>query len=179
MAGVITFWTTTGSTTTRMRSLIDGLVVLSALAAISWIFGLKEIFAASDNAPETAFGLIYPFGDTLILTVLLLSITRATRAQMGPMLLMLAGLGVIAIADAAFAYATAVDTGPAVAGVLNAGWAPGFMAVGLAAVWSVNSRQPSSERKVALGWQLAVPALAVWTVAVCLIVMVARGRSAD
>lgn len=178
MAGVVAFWTSTGGAH-RWGSLIDGLVILTALTFMSWILGVRQIFVASDNHVETAIGLTYPFGDTLILTVLILSISRATRSQMGAMLLLLGGLGVVSIADAAFAYATMMDTGPAVAGVLNAAWAPGFLIIAVAAVWSATSLQRSSERDSIVSWQLGLPAIAVWAAALCAIVMIARGGSAD
>lgn len=178
MAGVVAFWRTSGGRTSSLSSLVDGLVILVALIIISWIFGLREIFRVTDVPWKTAVGLTYPFGDTVVLTVLILSITRATRSQTGAMLLLLGGLGMTFIADAAFAYATTMDTGPRVAGVLNAAWGPGFLIIAVAAVWSARSPQRASERDVTLGWQLGLPAIAVWTAAGFTIITVARG-SAD
>ncbi len=178
MAGVLAFWSVTGGPA-RWAALIDGLIVVVALATISWVFGLESIVTQAKHSATTALGLAYPFGDTLILTVLILSISRATRAQQGPMLLLLGGLGAMSVADATFAYTTLLPSSQQAAGVIDSGWVPGYLMVALAALWSSRSEQSVSEKDSTVGWQLGLPSLAVWAAAACILLRIARGGATD
>ena len=178
MAGVLALWSISGGSTARWGALIDGLIVLVALIAISWIFGLDTILSQTQHTFATALGLAYPFGDTLVLTVLILSISRATRVQRGPMLLLLGGLGAMAIADAMFAYATALPSsteGP----LVDVGWVPGYLMVAVAALWSARSSQHAADKEPTLGWQLSLPSVAVWTAAATIVIRIARTGAVD
>ena len=179
MAGVIAFWVNVRGTTARLVSLVDGLIILVALAIVSWIFGLDQIVAGARRPFETAISLAYPLGDTLSLTVLILSISRVTRSQLGSMLLLLGGLGAMAVADASFAYTASTAPVEGDGAVVNVGWVPGYLMVAVAALWSGRSDWRSRRTDPTVSWQLALPSAAVWIAMASVVVKMLRGGSID
>jgi hypothetical protein len=124
-------------------------------------------------------GLAYPLADIITITVLLMAVRRATRSELGRMMLLLGGLASIALADSAFAYLTANDQYGAIGSVLDAGWVAGYLLIALAPLWP----SPAVERRIEEGpielWQLALPWIAVWAAALTAVWLALTDRELD
>ena len=97
---------------TRTVGVLDGLIVASALLAISWPVALGPSWNAGGNSPYTfALSLAYPIGTLAVASSVLLAIMR-TRAQSStvPLWTIAAGLLVLASADSIFVWSTLQGT---------------------------------------------------------------------
>ncbi|MHB8190114.1 MAG: diguanylate cyclase domain-containing protein [Ferrimicrobium sp.] len=117
----------------RVRGLIDGLLIAGALFNLSWATVLGSV-AHADVGGSLAFvvGLAYPVSDLVVVTVVVLMVTRI-RAR-GSLLLLAIGLGMFVIADSTFAYLTAVGSYTSGDNPLTLGWLVGFVLIGEAAL---------------------------------------------
>lgn len=126
-----------GSTqaTSRLRTFLDGLLIASAVLFASWIVVLRPIvdFAGGQGGFATVLALAYPFGDLLLLSLLLLVASRVHPAVRHTLAWLGAALVAIAVADIGFWYA--VSRGTYTTGAwTDAGWSVGFLLIAYAAV---------------------------------------------
>jgi diguanylate cyclase (GGDEF)-like protein len=92
----------------RLRTVLDGLLVSGSLFNISWPNTLGPTFGAGGAwTPAFALSLAYPVSDLVLLTTVLLLVTR-TPGRLGPGLLG-AGLALLALSDSAYVYLAASD----------------------------------------------------------------------
>ena len=123
MAGVI-----------RVRILLDGLMIMTAIFTFSWYFILGPMLL---EGGETALGKIvgtaYPFSDLLLIFCLLLLAFRSNGVAVRTAIRILAAaLTVIIITDSLYGYQTVHGTFT-VGSWLEIGWLVGYMLLGLAA----------------------------------------------
>jgi len=164
VAGVLAFTTAPTRLATRGEAILAGAIVALSLLFIAWALGLRTVYEQSQQSQQATFiGLAYPIGDILIITVLIIALRRASRAQVGRMLLLIGGLTAIAVADSTFTYLTANGSYGAIGSILDIGWVIGFLLIALAPLWPapVVERQPE-EGAITL-WQLALP----WAATLC------------
>ncbi len=156
--GVFAFTASPRRLTTRSEALLAGTIVALSLLFIAWAFGLSKVYETSPATPAAQFiGLAYPIGDIIIATVLVLALRRASRTEVGRLVLLLGGLAFNALADSAFAYLTANGTYGALGSVLDAGWVVGYLMIALAPMWpSAEDEKERAEGPIEL-WQLALP----------------------
>ena len=121
---------------TRVRLLLDGVVVAVSLMMVSWELVLADTLAAGAETPWlTAVSLLYPVGDVVCATVALVALARArhgTRVPVTSLLLLCGGCVAFAFGDTGFAYLTLHGwyySGHPV----DIGWFLGFTLLGLAA----------------------------------------------
>src|SRR2546430_3950152 len=126
IAGIRAFWGNAQGTSARWRIWFDGVIVAIALTSTAWGFGLRTVWGSDGDLGAKAYALVYPVGDILIGTVLILAIRRAAGQQKGRMALLLCGVAAYSIADSAFAYLTAQGAYGSVGSVLNTGWFAGL-----------------------------------------------------
>ena len=133
-AGMLLMVRLPGRAMARVRFVLDGLVILSALTFVSWVLVLDPVLASSEGtALEVAIGLAYPIGDVLIAAVGFAILTHAQqRARLVPALLAL-GFVALAAADSGFAV-TAIEGTYATGNIMDTGWTLGFLLIGLAAL---------------------------------------------
>ena len=122
----------------RSRQLVDGLIVCTSLAAVSWatVLGAMVSGAASeagDTEPLVLIGsLAYPAADVVLVTTALLVLARPAVERRTPALLA-AGLTAMAVSDTGFAYLTV--TGGYVTGLpISLGWYAAFLLLAVAGV---------------------------------------------
>ena len=118
----------------RSRQLVDGLIVCTSLAAVSWTTVLGAMLgAADDTSPLVLIGsLAYPAADVVLVTTALLVLARPAVERRTPALLA-AGLTAMAVSDTGFAYLTA--TGGYVTGLpISLGWYAAFLLLAVAGV---------------------------------------------
>ncbi len=166
IAGVLAFWASPRGTASRWRVWLDGAIIVTSLTFTGWVMGLRDVYLSAENSAwERSISMAYPIGDILIGAVLILAIRRASHFEVGQLLLLLGGLAANSIADSAFAYLTATDAYGAIGNVLDTGWVVGYLMIALAALWPAKPRDQAAERAPIDLWQLALPWVAVLTVA--------------
>lgn len=120
----------------KARSLLDGLLVASALLFLSWTLVLGPLWNSTDLT--TLGGLVavgYPFGDVVILFFVVLAVHRLPAGDRLPLWWLLGGLLVLALSDGVYAYLTEVqDYQPG--SLIDTGWFAGYLAIALGALCS-------------------------------------------
>ncbi|ACV81571.1 putative bifunctional diguanylate cyclase/phosphodiesterase [Nakamurella multipartita] len=125
---------TGGSRSDRLRILLDGFIIGMSLFTISWSTSIDAITA--NRTPDTeplamVINLAYPCGDVVVLTMAILSLSRRTVDRSG-LTAVAAGMGLIAVSDAFYAYLT--SSGESTSGSLvGIGWVAGFGLIACAA----------------------------------------------
>ena len=176
VAGLLAFWTHPVSATERWRALLDGLIVAISLTFAAWAFGLKDVFLAPKNSlGEQAIQLAYPLGKILMATLVILLVNRGARYMKGPLVLLLSGIAVGAIADVIF---TVSDVHENFLGLAHAGWMVGFLVVTLAPLWPARRGDEEAESGVDM-WQLALPWMAVALTALSIVTLLLQGENLD
>ena len=165
VAGIRAFWGNAQGTSARWRIWFDGVIVAIALTSTAWGFGLRTVWGSDGDLGAKAYALVYPVGDILIGTVLILAIRRAAGQQKGRMALLLCGVAAYSIADSAFAYLTAQGAYGSVGSVLNTGWFAGFLLIALAAAYPDAPPKAVAQQSSLDLWQLALPWLTLLTAA--------------
>ncbi len=161
IGGVLTFTTAPSRVATRGEALLSGAIVALSLLFVAWALGLRTVYDQSQQpVPATLIGLTYPIGDIVVITVLLIALRRASKAQFGRMVLLIAGLASIAVSDSTFTYLTANGTYGAIGSVLDIGWVIGYLLIAV--------ERETEEGPIEL-WQMALPWVA--TLAAALMAM--------
>lgn len=157
----------------RLRETLDGLIVVCSLFAVSWVVVLGPVYRAGADGPlGTVIGLAYPATDVVLASMLVLALTRVSRAARPVLLLLGAGMLCLAVSDSAFTYLTAESA--YVSNTLDLGWIAGFLVIGLAACRPPAAAGAARE-DAATPWLVALPYVPL---IVCLGVLAARWASA-
>jgi signal transduction histidine kinase/ActR/RegA family two-component response regulator len=90
----------------RVRAVLEGLMVVGSVLFASWAHVLPDAFAASHGQPQLHRVVLvaYPLGDVLLLAVAIFAGTRIPARGSRTLPVLLGGLGVVAIANSAVAY---------------------------------------------------------------------------
>jgi diguanylate cyclase (GGDEF)-like protein len=134
-AGVAVVLLSTGkSGRSRIRLILDGLIVATSLFLIAWVTVIEGVFhAGGDSNLALAVSLAYPVADVVIITIAWASAVVAYRPSTG---LLVAGLIIVALSDIVFTALTAANdyvTG----NLIDLGWIAGCGVLGLAALRSI------------------------------------------
>jgi diguanylate cyclase (GGDEF)-like protein/PAS domain S-box-containing protein len=117
----------------RSRPLLDALIIVLSIAFVSWIGFLGELYASTTGTfAERAIALAYPFGDVLVVSMVLLTVFWPGREARVVVALIALGLVSLAVSDAGFAYLTATGR-YATGNIIDGGWVVGFLLIALAA----------------------------------------------
>ena len=180
IAGVLAFTSAPSRTATRGEAVLAGTIVALSLLFVAWALGLRTVYDQSQQpVPATLIGLAYPVGDIVTITVLIIALRRATRAQLGRMLLLIFGLASIAVADSAFTYLTANGSYQAIGSILDIGWVIGFLLIALAPLWPAPAFERETEEGPIQLWQMALPWMAVLAAALAALRIAAANQSMD
>ncbi len=117
----------------RTLATLDGLAIGTALLLLSWTFVLGPLWRHTHLS--TAGGIVaiaYPFGDLVIIFLIVLSVCAMTAAGRAPLLWVLLGLFAMAISDSTYAYL--VEVGRYTTGnLVDVGWVVGYLAIAVGA----------------------------------------------
>ena len=128
----------------RRRMALDGLMVASAIALISWGTSLGAVFdAGGDTAFATAVSVAYPLSDIVLLVLCVLVLSRSTTHR-APLAVFAAGLALMAVADSGFAYLTAKGTYGS-GSFIDLSW---FLAFGVLAIAPMTRGATSSHARI-------------------------------
>ncbi|MDQ6855493.1 MAG: bifunctional diguanylate cyclase/phosphodiesterase [Candidatus Dormibacteraeota bacterium] len=154
-AGLFTMPVWPSGSVAKLRAVADGLLIAGGLLLISWYTVLSALVASpADTVLGQVISLAYPIGDVIVVTVLAIMWSRTLAVGRGPILLIIGGLGSIAVADSTFAYLQAQASFGS-GNVVDIGWVAGYLMVGLAALLSFG-RPMSSRRETPPRWPAAL-----------------------
>src|SRR5664279_3275650 len=132
----VAVWPSGGRHTDRLRTLLDAVVIGLSLFAISWVTSINQVASATTDDNGGLLGLLvnlaYPCGDIVVLTMVLLGVSRWTD-RASSLTAVAAAMALIAVSDGFYAYITAsgaFDPGS----VTGLGWIAGFGLIGCAAL---------------------------------------------
>jgi PAS domain S-box-containing protein len=180
VAGVFAFTSAPGRLATRGEAVLAGAIIALSLLFVAWALGLGKVYdTSSASPPARLIGLAYPVGDIITITVLVLALRRARRAELGSMFLLLGGLASAALANSAFAYLTASGAYGALGSLLDAGWVIGYLMIALAPMWPATKMENVREEGPIVLWQLALPWAAVVAASFTAIKIVAADQVLD
>jgi diguanylate cyclase (GGDEF)-like protein len=112
--------------------------------------------AGGEDTLSTVIGAAYPVGDVIMAALVVVLLTRAAPSNRTSLLLLSAGLVLLAVADSLFMYGTSTNS-YASGGLLDLGWFAGFLAVGLSGL-AMGASPLSRTRHVAVSRRrLALP----------------------
>ena len=146
----------------RIRLGIDVVVGTLSLAVVMWVGYLFDIVGVGATTAETSLNLLYPFGDVLLVTALMVLAMRRSEQRIDLRIFLLAG-GVVftTVADVIFSLQVAAET------YVDWSWLDGlwlcsYVLIALAA-WFVTKPTIAhgQEYKTVRGWQLVAPYSAV------------------
>jgi diguanylate cyclase (GGDEF)-like protein len=121
-----------------LRPLLDGLIVSSSLFLVLWVVLLDRLFAQNaENDGALALALAYPVADLIMVTMALVVTAAVPAPYRGSMVIVTAGLIVIAITDSALVYVQSL--GERTAPVLAIGWAAGMVLIAAGALNELRS----------------------------------------
>jgi diguanylate cyclase (GGDEF)-like protein len=139
----------------RMRVVLDGMIVAASLLFVSWITVLgPTLHQSADGWLERAIALAYPAGDVIIITMVIIALSRTDAAGRVAIGLTGAGFVAFALADSLFVYTTI--RWDWVSNVSNQAWVAGYLLIALGALHARRhppsrvSQMPAKERSTAL-----------------------------
>jgi signal transduction histidine kinase len=128
IAGVLAFPTAPMRATARLRTLLDGLLIAASLLFLGWATMLGDAFRSNGTSStlERAICLIYPLGDIVAGTIVLVLLTRSRGRGVVHLSMIAAAVFSLLFADLGFAYK--YPTGSYGTGALvDAGWVVGWL----------------------------------------------------
>jgi len=119
--------------THKARATLDGLAIGTALLLLSWTFVLGPLWRHTDLTSSGGIvALAYPFGDLVILFLVVLSVRATIETGRRTLLWVLLGLFAMAVADSTYAYL--LEAGRYATGnLVDTGWVLGYLAIAVGA----------------------------------------------
>jgi signal transduction histidine kinase len=146
----------------KIRLAIDAIAGTLSLAAVMWVAYLHNVVGVGANPVETFLNLLYPFGDVLLATALMVLAMRRSEQRIDMRIFLLAGaVALTTVADLIFSLQTAAET------YVDFSWLDGlwlfsYGMFALAAWFVTRSSAPQESTYSSVnGWRLAAPYSAV------------------
>ena len=146
----------------RIRLAIDAAAGTVSLAVVMWVAYLDDVVGLGSNSAETFLNLLYPFGDVLLATaVMVLAMRRSEQRIDLRILLLVAGVALTTVADVVFALRNSAGTYVEWTW-LDGLWLFSYGMFALAAWFVTKPSVPYGQiYKSVRGWQLVAPYSAV------------------
>lgn len=117
----------------RLTRLLDAGIIATSVLMASWVLLLRPIYLSHHGtALGQTIALAYPVSDVLMLSLVLILLSRSDRRRRLRVSLVMAGVAALTVSDSAFAYLTEVRSFST--SLLDTGWVVAFLLVGLGAV---------------------------------------------
>jgi hypothetical protein len=166
----------------KSRSLVDGLLLAAAVFLLGWTVVLEPIGRTADL---TSLGgvvtLAYPFGDAVIVFLVVMVIRGTTDRDRLALWCLLAGLLAISFSDTGYGYLsnlTQYSSGK----LIDTGWFAGYLAIALAARSSRSESRPEPRAEAAPSLTtaaLVAPFVPMIGALGFLAIRIARGQALD
>ncbi|HSH62265.1 MAG TPA: EAL domain-containing protein [Acidimicrobiales bacterium] len=131
------------SSATRMRTLLDALIIASALVFAGWALAFEAAYQSAGDGPERMLALAYPVTDIVLVSLVIVTVLRTRPKSRLPWTLLGTGFGLFAIAHTASAYLEVARAGYS-GGLDGFTWIAGCLLVGLAAMAPAEDPLPES-----------------------------------
>ncbi len=163
----------------QTRRVLDGLIIATAVLAVSWQTVLGPLLGAeTDSMLEQVLALAYPVGDVVTISLVVFLLAGSRSATRAPLLLVGAGLGGIAFSDSLFAYLT--QTGAYGSGqLIDTGWFVGYLLIMLGALLPERQRRAAAASRTGAGWTVMLPYVPVLVAGGLTGYQLARGMRID
>jgi diguanylate cyclase (GGDEF)-like protein len=138
---------TQGLQTDRLRTLLDAFIIGMSLFTISWSTSINEIAKTAADGTEVLtllVNLAYPCFDIVVLTMVILNVSRRTGQRSSLTALALA-MGLITVSDSLYVYLIATESFSS-GSMIALGWIAGFGLIGCAAFASPDHPSAVSPR---------------------------------
>lgn len=179
VAGVLAFPAGPNAPPRNWRYWLDAAIVVTALVYMSWLLGLGQIVISfGDHLTSDLAGLATPLGDIVVTAALILAIRRTSYQQRDRMLLLLAGLAAITVANIWFGLVVDRQRVPVIGNILDAGWVAGYLLLALAAWWPSIDVSGASETPIDFR-QMVLPWLAVLLAGITTLILAVSGHTLD
>jgi hypothetical protein len=126
--------------TSRALAAVDAAALATSLLFLSWIFILQPIAGA--HPLTTAQGVVsiaYPFGDAVILFLLIRTLWCLDGPARAPMAWIMFGLLAMSLSDSGYTYATLVKA-YATGGIVDIGWFVSYLGIALGGWYGARQR---------------------------------------
>ncbi|MEY2426917.1 MAG: hypothetical protein QOI61_2489 [Actinomycetota bacterium] len=151
--------------TTRIRSVLDALIIATSVLFVSWAFVLAPaLHEGGASVFETFVSLAYPVGDVVIASVAIMALHRGRVLERLPLVLVAVGMLANAVSDSVYAYLTQVGKYSS-GDLIDVGWFAAYLLIALAALVPAHSAAEEKRDGRSVG-DLVVPYVALG-VAVC------------
>jgi signal transduction histidine kinase len=146
----------------RIRLTIDVIAGTLSLAVVMWVGYLFDIVGVGSTTAETSLNLLYPFGDVLLVTALMVLAMRRSEQRIDLRIFLLAGgVAFTTVADVIFSLQVAAETYVDWSW-LDGMWLISYSLIALAAWFVTKPTVPHGQDYQSVrGWQLVAPYSAV------------------
>ena len=105
VAGVLTFPSAPRRLYSRLRALLDGVLIAGSVLFVSWAAVLGPIFRNHEGGLlQQILTLAYPAGDVVLVTAAVMVLGRSARGTRAPIALVALGLAIYGVTDSAFIF---------------------------------------------------------------------------
>ena len=158
VAGILQFPFSPTQLFAKMRVVLDGLIVASALTFAAWSMGLDDLNpSGSIGVLSRVLAIVYPAADILLITVLVVAMRKATPATRILIALLVTAFVSILVADGSFSYLVLRGQYGVLGSLSDSGWVIGYLLIAMAAVWSEPVAVTQAEDEAIDLWRLALP----------------------
>ena len=161
----------------RRRMTLDGLTTAAAVGLISWTSVLgTAVHQRTDSALAATISVAYPLADVALVVLCVLVLSRADGRRR-PLALVGLGIGLMSVADSAFAFTTA-NGSYAPGSPVDLGWYLAFLLLALAPLARVDAPEERRDNRITVAGGL----LPYIPLAICAAVEVSRfamGKTPD
>ncbi len=152
--------------TGRARSVLDSLVVATALLFLSWALVLGALWRSTDlTTSGGVVALAYPFSDVILVFFVVFLTSKITRGERTAIRCLLMALVAMALSDSLYAYLTTA-TDYASGNLIDVGWIVGYVGIALAAYSALGNEVAPGEVRPAESRKLTPAAILVPTLPV-------------
>ena len=131
-AGILLLRPASDSVRSRLRSIVDGILIAVSLLAVSWVTVLGAVWTAGGTSGfSLVLSLAYPAGDVLLLSMLVMLSMKVPAGGRLPVVLLITGVAVTAFSDSGFAFLSASSTYGGT-NLIDVGYWAGYLLIALA-----------------------------------------------
>jgi hypothetical protein len=124
----------------HLRWPLDAAIVATATLFLSWTFVLAPVWRTSDlTATAGIVSVAYPFGDVVLLCLLVGVVRGLEGAVPRALWCALLGLSAMALSDSAYTYLT-VSRGYETGNLIDVGWVAAYLSIAVGACWHQSDR---------------------------------------
>jgi signal transduction histidine kinase len=145
---ILSFPTAPKRASTRLRALLDGLIIAGSILFIGWATVLGPAYEAGKGGSIAVqlISVAYPLGDLVLISAVLFVFSHAQSRERTALGLISAGLVAVAFADFGFTYLTLNEL-YSTGSFIDPLWNLGFMLIGVAALRRPEFAEPTMDER--------------------------------